>query len=491
MAFMQPELLAKSDGSSRAVSSELPAAFRHEMLSVSLLDYVASDEQEVDDDLLKHIIAAHHGYARPFAPLCVDCDPPGLNLATFGGGLISTHDRRQWTPAHRFDSGIAERFWVLNRRLGWWGLAYVESLLRLADWKASAMPGRGPTNTGIKANNADAVTGTAKAAEDSLVLAGIDGSNPLGFLAALGAFRVLSLVCRSHPIRMCWTLFQGAWRPIVSADGSPLNREHVIQELATFLASPLQLPLFADLGPNLTITGRHFRTISQQAVSACDLPADKMSFQRIAADFVAAMGCDAITADGTPDALIRDTALRTMSGAGHQHFIAFMRELIGSTDASHLHSALFTNWTYQDPGRGANLRWDPSDDRRYALRWGNPSTDPNMTMRGANRLAIEALPFYLTIPTHYALETTGFNHIRGQGVLWNWPIWSVAVDVETCRSILQSAVYPERKVPGNATKLGDQQSQLSARGIVAVFQSKRITTGKFRNFTASLSLPGV
>jgi hypothetical protein len=55
-----------------------------------------------------------------------------------------------------------------------------------------------------------------------LVLEGIPGDNPLGFLAALGVLRTLSQRWPGHVIRMRWQA-RGGWRPVIERFG-PVER---------------------------------------------------------------------------------------------------------------------------------------------------------------------------------------------------------------------------------------------------------------------------
>jgi CRISPR-associated endonuclease Cas3-HD len=134
--------LPRSRDRARAVrqAAGLPDGFRHEMLSLQLAERLAlANLAHEDRDLLLRLIGSHHGHARPFAPVCEDHEPPAID-SKFGSLLIhvGTEERKAFTPPHRLDSGVSDRFWSLTRRFGWWGLAYREAILRLADWYASA-----------------------------------------------------------------------------------------------------------------------------------------------------------------------------------------------------------------------------------------------------------------------------------------------------------------------------------------------------------------
>ena len=108
---------AKTDG--RRADGRTLGGYRHEFGS---LRDAESELSRIDDehlrDLAHHLIAAHHGFARPVIPPIDPADPPSL---------ASTRSQ-----------AAALRFARLQREWGPWGLAWWESLLRAADWAASA-----------------------------------------------------------------------------------------------------------------------------------------------------------------------------------------------------------------------------------------------------------------------------------------------------------------------------------------------------------------
>lgn len=124
--------------------AELPEGFRHEMLSVQMAENsvgaTALPTHPVYHALALHLIATHHGYGRPFAPLVDDDAPPDVSLPMNGKTITITGTERLEHPVHALDFGLPERFWQMNRHYGWWGIALLEAVLRLADQSASTNP---------------------------------------------------------------------------------------------------------------------------------------------------------------------------------------------------------------------------------------------------------------------------------------------------------------------------------------------------------------
>ena len=116
-------------------NSGYPVGGRHELLSVRLAE--SAPELLPDDPLLReltlHLVASHHGYCRPFAPVVIDEDAPEVRYRLHGQELT-------WTGPTHLEHLAAEttrRFWTLIEAYGWWGLSWLEAILRLADHRRS------------------------------------------------------------------------------------------------------------------------------------------------------------------------------------------------------------------------------------------------------------------------------------------------------------------------------------------------------------------
>ncbi|MFI6504543.1 type I-U CRISPR-associated helicase/endonuclease Cas3 [Nonomuraea typhae] len=137
-AEQPPRVLAKSgmnpldhDAAREALQrSQYPPGMRHEMLSAQIAHEVLDVPGDVDRDLVLHLIASHHGCNRPLLPPITDPDPvttihrDGENIDVDTGRTVDWE-----APA---------RFATLTCRYGRWGLARLETIVRLADIWCSA-----------------------------------------------------------------------------------------------------------------------------------------------------------------------------------------------------------------------------------------------------------------------------------------------------------------------------------------------------------------
>ncbi len=97
-------------------------SYRHEFGSLVELESKSEFQTLTEDqrELVRHLIAAHHGRGRPHFPAAEAFDPE------------SSQDEADLTARE-----VPGRFARLQRKYGRWGLAYLESLLRAADIAAS------------------------------------------------------------------------------------------------------------------------------------------------------------------------------------------------------------------------------------------------------------------------------------------------------------------------------------------------------------------
>jgi CRISPR-associated endonuclease/helicase Cas3 len=113
---------AKTTG--RGAALALLQGYRHEF--GSLRDADAKFDVIEDEglrDLARHLVAAHHGFARPEIRPFDPNEPPSASRARANEAAL--------------------RFARLQTRWGPWGLAWWELLLRSADWAASAKASAG------------------------------------------------------------------------------------------------------------------------------------------------------------------------------------------------------------------------------------------------------------------------------------------------------------------------------------------------------------
>jgi CRISPR-associated endonuclease/helicase Cas3 len=113
----------------------VPRGFRHEArsarLAANLLQEGGDLGSDADGELVVHLVASHHGWARPLLPPLIDADAAPLEMDIDGRRAVDLGGPRQvdWTHPGRLQR--------LHDRYGWWGVALLETVVRLADMGCS------------------------------------------------------------------------------------------------------------------------------------------------------------------------------------------------------------------------------------------------------------------------------------------------------------------------------------------------------------------
>ena len=292
---------------------------------------------------------------------------------------------------------------------------------------------------------------TAHDASAKLLLGGLDGGNPLGFLAAVGTAVILQDMFPE--VRLGWRQTPSGRRPLLHGCGNDQR------ELADKLAAALQGASSAALD----IDNRMPFDAGEFSCELGDVQRRSSLADRRDADFLSGFGTELYPDKKTgqfQDSRFR--MVRSGDSAG-QGLPFYAKEIRKATAPAHIRRALFHAWDYRD--EGYSLRWDPIEDRRYALRWGNPSKSKSGTMFAANALAVEALRcFPVFIPSGKQAQTTGFQRTEPREIAFVWPVWTPPVNMDTLRSLLALSDLGKEPLPrGDLAKIGIDEVYCSRR----------------------------
>lgn len=130
---MLEEPLAKSLPGTRRVR-RYPQGMRHELASLAMVQSSNTALEEAHDpDLVLYLIGTHHGFGRSLPQLRLDASPRELRYQS-DEHLLTANTKS-------IDASLAiamtERFWRLVENYGYYGLAWLEAIFRLADHRES------------------------------------------------------------------------------------------------------------------------------------------------------------------------------------------------------------------------------------------------------------------------------------------------------------------------------------------------------------------
>lgn len=308
---------------------------------------------------------------------------------------------------------------------------------------------------------------------NTIRLNGLRGETLLGFLAALGTLRVLAQT--TSGTKLSWADSGGGWvAELHTSDSALRDADYVAEAVFAVLDEQktdhpiLQWKRF--LGKTFNNEADFFRASVMATLSP-----DANSHQ----DFVSVFTAQIPVKQG--EALEHfDHPFRA---ARKDYYLGNLASVLANTQLSHVRRTIVLPWDYRDAMANQSLRLDHGDDRRHAYQWHAPTEDPARQktgcMLGANRLALEAFPFFPCIPRAEGGAAVGFVCDSKTYTWVSWPIWQAPCCVLSISSLLNLQVV-QHPIPS--------LDALQKLGIATVLRSRRLPIEKNKVFLPPASV---
>ena len=254
-------------------------------------------------------------------------------------------------------------------------------------------------------------------------LTGLTGTNPLGFLAALGV-QVLFDHEEDQP-RLWWT---DDIIPHAVVDAR-FDVERIIDQ-----AINVSLPAWRTspaLNPRIDPKGDQ---------DAKYKPDDIRKYLKLAQNSAPGSSlASSVIAEGSLDGNERAKPTDLYFTAARQLFFKMAQEILDGTTKADLKIGLTQQWRYESTL--PSLMWDVADDRIYALSSFNPAKEKKLTNPGPEALAI------LGLSRHPVFAKAGRTLTQGCSGRWKrgsytWPLWEMPAGVRAVKSILAHGSHP-------------------------------------------------
>jgi hypothetical protein len=266
-------------------------------------------------------------------------------------------------------------------------------------------------------------------------LTGLDPSNPLGFLAALGLVQVLHWHASEDDAQP--TLhFQGdgVGTPVLE---SPLSYQQVRDAVLADALAQGDCPALHLAYDSDGLTVPHTAPGADRDLKPA--PDEARAFlERLShSDRRSAGLAAAFFSEFAQDNNGRTKPTSLHFTAGQQTFLSMVDELRQGIGGEDIDEALLGPWR----GTSAlpSLSWDSSATRYYALRASDPSLDKRGSVPAANWLAFQALGLFPVAARKGRLGTTGIEGSWKRSA-FVWALWEEPLSVPVIASLLRAHV---------------------------------------------------